>query len=205
VAGSPYNITPSAATGGTFTPGNYVISYVDGKLTIAPAPLSITATDVSKTYGTVPTLSGFTPVGLVNAETIGSVTETSPGSPATAPVAGSPYNITPSAASGGTFTPGNYVISYVDGKLTVEPAPLPWPVIDTPPSPPPGVVPVIPWVVTPPVMPPELETLNPPVVVPAPPAAPVVPVNVPEPVVVLPPPPPPAPVLVPRPIKQDRN
>jgi hypothetical protein len=124
VAGSPYNITPSAAVGGTFSPSNYLISYVDGKLTIAPAPLTVTATDVNKTYGDVPTLSGFTSAGLVNAETIGSVTEVSPGSAATSPVAGSPYNITPSAATGGTFTPGNYVISYVDGKLTIAPAPL---------------------------------------------------------------------------------
>ena len=27
VAGSPYNIVPSAATGGTFSPGNYSITY----------------------------------------------------------------------------------------------------------------------------------------------------------------------------------
>ena len=215
VAGSPYVITPSAATGGTFTPGNYVISYVNGNLTITPAPLTVTATDVTKPYGTVPTLSGFTSTGLVNAETIGSVTEVSPGSPATAPVAGSPYVITPSAATGGTFTPGNYVISYVGGVLTVVPAPLPplppvppvppvpWPVIETP-GQPPGVVPVIPWVVVPLTTPPELLTLAPPPVAPAPPAAPVPERKSPVPVVVAPPAPP-APVVAPRPPKPDRN
>ena len=55
-----------------------------------------------------------------NGETVGSVTETSPGTAATASVAGSPYAITPaSAATGGTFTPSNYTITYVNGALTV--------------------------------------------------------------------------------------
>ena len=124
VAGSPYAITPSAATGGSFTPGNYTITYVNGALTVTPAPLTVTAADVSKTYGQAPTLSGFTTTALVNGETVGSVTETSPGQVATAPVAGSPYAITPSAATGGSFTPGNYTITYVNGVLTVTPAPL---------------------------------------------------------------------------------
>jgi hypothetical protein len=35
------------------------------------------------------------------------VTEVSPGTPATAPVAGGPYAIMPSDATGGTFSPSN--------------------------------------------------------------------------------------------------
>ncbi|MDD5335186.1 MAG: MBG domain-containing protein [Rhodoferax sp.] len=124
VAGSPYTITPSSATGGTFVPTNYTIGYVNGVLTVAPVALTVTASNVSKAYGQTPTLSAFTAAGLVNGETIGSVTETSPGTVATAPVAGSPYTITPSGATGGTFVPANYTLSYVNGVLTVVPAPL---------------------------------------------------------------------------------
>ena len=47
-----YPITPSAATSGTFTPGNYSIIYsTAGTLTVGAATLTITATDDTKTYG----------------------------------------------------------------------------------------------------------------------------------------------------------
>jgi type II secretory pathway component PulC len=130
VSGSPYTITPSAATGGTFTPGNYAITYATGNLTVTTAALTVTANAQSKTYGqTVLFGSGstlFTPSGLQNGETIGTVTlaVSSNGGAATASVAGSPYTITPSAATGGTFTPGNYTITYATGNLTVNKAAL---------------------------------------------------------------------------------
>ncbi len=124
VAGGPYTITPSAATGGTFNLGNYNITYATGLLTVNPAPLTVTASSASKSYGQTPTLTAFTHSALQNGETIGSVTETSPGTSATASVAGGPYTITPSAATGGTFNPSNYTISYATGQLTVNPASL---------------------------------------------------------------------------------
>jgi len=130
VAGSPYTITPSAATGGTFTAGNYTITYASGSLAVNPAALTITANPESKTYGQTVTFGSgstlFTPTGLQNAETIGSVTLAVGGSggAATASVAGSPYTITPSAATGGTFAAGNYAITYATGSLTVNPAAL---------------------------------------------------------------------------------
>jgi hypothetical protein len=67
----------------------------------------------------------FTSVGLQNEETIGSVTlaVSGNGGAATASVAGSPYTIMPSAATGGTFMAGNYMISYANGLLTVMEAP----------------------------------------------------------------------------------
>ena len=36
----PYSITASAATGGTFTPGDYTIGYVPGAMTVNPAALT---------------------------------------------------------------------------------------------------------------------------------------------------------------------
>ena len=89
---------------------------------VTPASLTVTASNASKTYGQTPTLTAFTSSGLVNGESIGGVTETSSGISATAAASGSPYDITPSAATGGTFSAGNYTITYVNGKLTVNAA-----------------------------------------------------------------------------------
>ena len=126
VAGSPYAITPSAASGGNFNAANYSISYANGALTVNPATLTVTAGNASKTYGQTATLSptAFTASGLQNGETIAGVVETSAGAAATAGVAGSPYAITPSAASGGNFNAANYSIAYANGALTVNPAAL---------------------------------------------------------------------------------
>ncbi|MDP3700787.1 MAG: MBG domain-containing protein [Hylemonella sp.] len=126
VAGSPYAITASAATGGTFTAGNYTISYVDGTLGVLPAPLGIAANSSSKIYGNTLNFSGteFTSTGLKNSESIASVSLASAGAAPTATVAGGPYAITASTATGGSFNAGNYTISYVDGTLGVTPAPL---------------------------------------------------------------------------------
>jgi urease beta subunit len=126
VSGSPYSIVPSAATGGTFTPGNYAITYTNGTLTVNKALLGITANSRGKTYGQNIIFAGteFVSSPLQNAETIGTVTLTSAGAISNAPVSGSPYSIVPNAASGGTFTPGNYAITYTNGVLTVSPASL---------------------------------------------------------------------------------
>ncbi len=117
VAGSPYAIVASAATGTGLD--NYTIAYIPGVLTIDPKALTITANDRSKTYGTTVTFVGteFTTVGLVNGDSVSSVTLTSAGAAASATVAGSPYAIVASAATGTGL--GNYTISYTDGSLTI--------------------------------------------------------------------------------------
>ncbi|CAG0954608.1 partial Heme/hemopexin-binding protein, partial [Geobacteraceae bacterium] len=126
VSGSPYAIAASNATGGSFSLANYTITYNNGALTITPAALSITASDASKSYGQTTTFTGteFTSSGLQNSETIGSVTLSSAGTAATAGVSGSPYTIAASNATGGTFSAGNYTITYNNGALTVTPAAL---------------------------------------------------------------------------------
>ncbi|WP_404296252.1 filamentous hemagglutinin N-terminal domain-containing protein [Halomonas sp.] len=137
VDGSPYAITPADATGGTFDPDNYIIEYVDGALMVTPAPLLITANDDSKTFGETLTLSptAFTSDGLVNGESVGSVTLNSDGTVATAPVDGSPYAIEASDADGGTFVATNYDITYAPGELVVNPVPEPTPEPTPEPSP----------------------------------------------------------------------
>ena len=120
VAGSPYAIMASAATGTGL--GNYNISYHDGHLTVHAIALDITATDQSKNYGDAFTFTGTefrTGAGqLKNTDSVASVTLTSAGAAATAGVAGSPYAIMASAATGTGL--GNYNISYHDGHLTVH-------------------------------------------------------------------------------------
>jgi filamentous hemagglutinin family protein len=191
VAGSPYAITASDAAGGTFAAGNYTIAYVNGALTITPAALTVTAQNVNKTYGQAPTLSAFSTTGLVNGETVGSVSLASAGQPATASVAGSPYAITASDAAGGTFAAGNYSIAYVSGVLTVVAAavvpPVEPPVVEPPVVEPPVVEPPVvePPVVEPPVV--EPPVVEPPVVEPPVVEPPVVEPPVVEPPVVVPP------------------
>ncbi len=122
VAGSPYAIIASGAVGSGLS--NYTITYVNGSLTVTPAPLTITADNETKTYGQTETLTGtdFTTSGLVNSDSVSSVSLSSTGAAATAAVAGSPYAIIASGAVGSGLS--NYTISYVNGSLTVTPAPL---------------------------------------------------------------------------------
>jgi hypothetical protein len=118
-----YTITAAA---GTLSAANYNFICVNGTLSINPAPLTITANNAAKTYGQTKTYgagsTAFTSNGLENGDTIGSVTINSSGAPATAGVGS--YSITPSAAAGGTFSVGNYSITYANGTLTVNAAPL---------------------------------------------------------------------------------
>lgn len=89
--------------------------------------VTITANDRTKTYGDVLAMgtTEFTIADIVSGLTpinhgITGVTLTSSGSIATATVSGSPYTITPSAATG-TYTAGLYRIVYsTAGKLTVN-------------------------------------------------------------------------------------
>lgn len=89
---------------------------------VAPAPLTISGKYFQKFYGSKITLgagnSNFIATGLMNSETIGSVTITPAGGTAANDVPGL-YAITPSAAIGGTFSTANYNITYTAGQFEV--------------------------------------------------------------------------------------
>ncbi|MEO6406606.1 MAG: MBG domain-containing protein, partial [Ferruginibacter sp.] len=91
---------------------------------VAKQPLTITANNVNKIYGTALISPGagqttFTSSGLVNGETIGTLSIAyGTGAVATAGV-GSYNTVTPSAATGGTFNPSNYNITYTNGNIIV--------------------------------------------------------------------------------------
>ena len=118
VDGSPYDIVASGAIGSGLS--NYTITYEDGELTVGAKGLTITADKKNKTYGDIVIFTGseFTAVGLVNSDTVTGVTLNSDGTVATATVAGSPYDIVASGATGSGLS--NYSITYVDGELTVD-------------------------------------------------------------------------------------
>jgi hypothetical protein len=91
---------------------------------IVKPTLTITANNQSKVYGQALTFAGteFITSGLRNGDTVGSATLASTGAASAAGVAGSPYPITISNATGGTFNPSDYTINYVNGALTVNAA-----------------------------------------------------------------------------------
>src|ERR1019366_10009454 len=114
------NVTTSVAVTGSGN-GNYAVTPQAGLTQqVTQKALAITANPQSKTYGATVTFgsgrTAFTSSGLQNSETIGTVTLACSGGTAAAAVSGSPYAITPSAATGGTFTAANYTITYNPGN-----------------------------------------------------------------------------------------
>ena len=112
-AGS-YTITP-----GGLNPSNYRISYNDGTLTIDKATLSVTADDANIVYGQALPNFTATAVGLVNGDTLSSLGGVTFGGDSQTAVNAGSYTITPSGLDN-----SNYVISYNDGTLIIETAPL---------------------------------------------------------------------------------
>jgi hypothetical protein len=109
----------SSSCSGAVDP-NYHISYVSGLVTIGPAPLTITASGGTMTYGgsrptITPSFSGF--VNGQGASVLGAGLTCTTVATATSPVG--TYASTCSGA-----TDANYAISYVSGVVTVVPANL---------------------------------------------------------------------------------
>ncbi len=119
VTGSPYSGDIVCSSSGAASQNVATVSS-----TVSPAALTITANDQNKVYNTVLSLgtADFASTGLQNGETIGSVTLTDGGEAANATANVGTYPITPSAATGGTFTASNYTINYVAGTLTITKA-----------------------------------------------------------------------------------
>lgn len=112
------------------TNNNYRLVYLPGTFTITPRPITITGGTVDRSYGAPnpATTNQFTTAlttgsgsGLVNGDTIGSVTVISATSAATG--VGN-YAFTPGAANFAAGSATNYAITYADGALTVHPAAL---------------------------------------------------------------------------------
>jgi gliding motility-associated-like protein len=110
-------IEASSPIGGTFAASNYKVSYVPGDLTVTPAPLTITAVDAAKNYGSQNPVFSVTYSGFVNGDSEAQLTKLPAiSTTATTGSDGGKYPIKASSASA-----LNYLITYVDGVLTIAP------------------------------------------------------------------------------------
>src|SRR5262249_7141329 len=110
--------------------GNYIISYTPATLTITQAALTVTANNVSKTYGNTYTFDTTTPstdfsvTGTLKIGTAYSMTLRSTGAAGAATYrAHDPTYPTTIGSAAGTGL-GNYIISYTPGTLTINQARL---------------------------------------------------------------------------------
>src|SRR5207248_1837580 len=102
---------------------NYAVNYIGANLSVTPRPLTITADNAAKNEGETVTFAGteFQVTGLVNGDTVSSVTLTSAGAPASALAANSPFPILGNNPVGTGL--GNYAIAFTTGNLTINPNP----------------------------------------------------------------------------------
>ncbi len=110
VSGSPYPVT---CTG--FADTNYAITLVDGTVTVGKAPATVTAPSLTILYGAdAPALTPTYSTGVDPDTTLAVCTTTY--------VTGDPVGAYPITCDGALDS--NYAYTYVDGVLTVDPAPL---------------------------------------------------------------------------------
>lgn len=107
-----YAITPSGAVN-----TNYILSYSPGTASVTPRPATLTGIDDSREYGEANPLLFATPSGFVNNDYNRANLTISTSATATSNVGG--YAITPTA-----YNDDNYSVNFVDGTLSVTPAPL---------------------------------------------------------------------------------
>jgi filamentous hemagglutinin family protein len=108
-----YAITPSGLTS-----GNYAISFVDGALTVDPAPLAVTIADASRGYGAANPAFTYSATGFV----LGQDASVISGAPATTATPAS--DVGTYAITGTDLAAANYVLTVTDGVLTIDPAAL---------------------------------------------------------------------------------
>ncbi|MBF9143814.1 MBG domain-containing protein [Hymenobacter properus] len=120
VAGTVLSAGPQSLSVNAAATNNYNAANASVHLTVNHAQLVITANSRSKIYGDDVTFTGteFTSSGLVNGNSVTSVTLTSTGAPASAAYSATGYAIVPSAAVGTGLE--NYDIAYADGLLSMH-------------------------------------------------------------------------------------
>jgi len=116
--GTPYDLTLINFVGTGLN--NYLLQVNTADLTVTPRNLTIDVDNASKPIGTALTFNGteFSTTGLVNLDTVDTLTLTSSGAPASASIAGSPYDIDGSNPIGTGLD--NYNITINPGLLTIN-------------------------------------------------------------------------------------
>ena len=116
-----YAITPSL---GSLAAADYAFAFINGVVTVTAAPLTISPSAVSMTYGAVvPALDSWQALGLVNGDTVASALKGAPALSTTATSATAP-GVASIAIALGTLTAPNYTIALQPGTLTINKATL---------------------------------------------------------------------------------
>ncbi|MBN9424562.1 MAG: hypothetical protein J0I91_19135, partial [Candidatus Accumulibacter sp.] len=124
-AGQSFALTPDNAAFASGSAGNYAITYQNGTLTIAQRPITVQASNQTRTYGSANPASGslvLTGGSLANGDTLGNASLSSSATATSA--AGQSFALTPDNAAFASGSAGNYAITYQNGTLTITQAPL---------------------------------------------------------------------------------
>ena len=103
----------------SLTSSNYVLSFIDGQLTIAPAALHVAIADAAKIYGDPDPAFTYGVSGLKFADTAAAVLTGAPSRGA-----GETVGLYPILQGGLALTSSNYVLTVDLGRLSITPAPL---------------------------------------------------------------------------------
>jgi 6-phosphogluconolactonase (cycloisomerase 2 family) len=117
---SPVGTYPITCTVGTLSAQNYVFVFVDGTLTVNPAPLTVNVDSVSRPYGDPNPVFTGTITGIKNGDNITATYSTT----ATITSFVGTYPITATLSDNGTGTLTNYAVTINNGTLTITPAAL---------------------------------------------------------------------------------
>jgi 6-phosphogluconolactonase (cycloisomerase 2 family) len=110
-----YPIIPTLTDNGTGALANYTVTANNGSLTVSPAPLTVTAANATRAYGTPnPAFTG-TIVGIKNNDNITAAYST----PATQASPAGTYPIIPAVSDNGTGVLSNYIVTLNNGTLTI--------------------------------------------------------------------------------------
>ncbi|PGH56308.1 hypothetical protein CRT60_15280 [Azospirillum palustre] len=117
----------TTASGGTLSggaSGNYILSYVNGVMSVTPATLTVTAAG-SMTYGDTPPANiAYTATGWKNGQGDSLLTGVATTTTATATSDVGSYATSASGGTLGGAASGNYTLSYAAGTMSVIPAAL---------------------------------------------------------------------------------
>lgn len=116
---SPVGSSPATSCSGAVDPNYSTIMYVNGTVTVTPAPLTITAGGGTMTYGGTPPVITPMFMGLVNGDNATTLGVTCTSNATSSSPIGNGYSSSCSASTG-----TNYTITYVPGTVTVIGAPL---------------------------------------------------------------------------------
>jgi hypothetical protein len=118
--GSPTGSYLVMASPGTLAATNYAFSFSNAMLTVAKAPLAVTADNLWRVQGATNPPLTVSYTGLVLGETPGVLA----GNPSvtTTAVTGSPLGDYPITVTAGTLVASNYALTFVNGNLVVAPA-----------------------------------------------------------------------------------